>query len=127
MHIWHSEVKKEDIDFQDIVYHANYLEYFDYARRNILEAKGIYLDELHRNGVDVVIAHVELTLKKSLKLHDKFDIKTTFHRSGRLRVIFNQKIYLADRDTLVAEATTTIVCVSVQTGKPVLPDAIALS
>lgn len=120
--IWNSEVQENEIDIQNIVNNAAYLQYFDWARIQHLLLKGIDWEEWHRNGFNLVLIHVDMAIKQSLKAHDKFYIKSTYEKSGRLKVIFDQTIYKTSDDTLVAKAINTLACVSVQNGKPVMPE-----
>lgn len=122
---WTSTVKNEDIDFQNIVNNAVYLKYFEQARAHLLSSIGVDLQAWHENGFNIVLAHIDMSIRKSLKLHDDFIVKSTFHRQGRLRVIFNQTIHTLEHDTLIAEAVNTVACASISTAKPVMPDALA--
>lgn len=120
--IWNSEVQENELDIQNIVNNAAYLQYFDQARIQHLLAKGIDWEEWHRNGFNLVLIHVDMVIKQSLKAHDKFYVKSTYEKSGRLKIVFDQAIYKTSNDTLVAKATNTLACVSVQNGKPVMPE-----
>ena len=119
--IWNSKVQENELDIQNIVNNAAYLQYFDRARIQHLLSKGVDWEELHENGFNLVLIHVDMTIKQSLKSHDKFYVKSIYGKSGRLKVVFDQTIYRANDDTLVAKAVNTLACVSVQNGKPVMP------
>lgn len=125
--IWNSEVLKSELDAQDIVNNAAYLQYFDRARIQYLLSKGIDWEEWHRNGFNIVLIHVDMSIKQSLKAHDEFYITLSHKKSGRLKIIFNQAIYNKKNDTLVAKAVNTIACVSVHTGKPIMPEKLLTS
>jgi len=120
--IWHSAVQNNELDIQHIVNNAVYLQYFDRARIQYLLTKDIDWEEWHQNGFNLVLIHVDMAIKQSLKADDTFYVKSTYEKSGRLKVIFNQTIYKKSDDTLVAKAINTLVCVSVQSGKPVMPE-----
>ncbi|MBA3660149.1 MAG: acyl-CoA thioesterase [Gammaproteobacteria bacterium] len=120
--IWGSEVQQHELDIQDIVNNAAYLQYLDRARIQILLSKGVDWKVWHQNGFNIVLTHIDMELKNSLKVHDKFYVKSTYEKSGRLKIIFYQSIYRTDNDKLIAKATNTVVCVSIHNGKPVMPN-----
>lgn len=120
--IWSSEVQTNELDIQKIVNNAVYLQYFDRARIQYLLTKGIDWEEWHKKGFNLVLIHVDMAIKQSLNAHDKFYVESTYEKSGRLKVIFNQAIYKTTNDSLVAKATNTLACVSVKNGNPVMPE-----
>src|SRR5579862_4316180 len=120
--IWNSQVQDKELDIQNIVNNAAYLQYFDRARIQHLLSKGVDWEEWHQNGFNLVLIHVDMAIQQSLKAHDKFYVKSSYEKSGRLKIIFEQTIYKKNDDTLIAKATNTLACVSVHNGKPVMPE-----
>ncbi len=118
--IWHSEVRGYELDLQGIVNNAVYLQYFDHTRVLYLISKSIDWEIWHNNGYNFVVRHIDLHLKYSLRQHDQFYVTATVEKQGRLKVLFHQSIYKKD-ETIIATATTTCVCVSTATSKPVAP------
>ncbi|HSW93286.1 MAG TPA: thioesterase family protein [Gammaproteobacteria bacterium] len=125
--IWNGAVQENELDIQNIVNNAVYLQYFDQARIQYLRLKGIDWAEWHRDGFNLVLIHVDMVIKQSLKTQDKFYIKSTYEKSGRLKIIFNQAMYHNKNDTLVAKAANTMACVSIHTGKPTMPEKLLTS
>lgn len=122
---WSAEVQEYELDIQQIVNNSVYLQYFDRARIQYLLSKGIDWEVWHKNGFNLVLVHVDMEIKNSLKAHDKFYVKSTYEKSGRLRVIYYQTIYKTDDDKLIAKAKNTMVCVSLNSGKPIMPDELS--
>jgi acyl-CoA thioester hydrolase len=120
--IWNSEVQENELDIQKIANNAAYLQYFDRARIEHLLSKGIDWEEWHQNGFNLVLIHVDMAIKQSLKAKDKFYVKSIYEKDGRLKIIFNQEIRKINDDKLIAKATNTLACVSVHNGKPVMPE-----
>jgi len=119
---WDSEVRGYELDMQGIVNNAHYLHYFDHVRVKHLLLKGVDWNDWHKKGFDLVLVHVDMTIKASLGAHDKFHITSTFERLSRLRVLFKQKIFRKPDERLIAEANNTVVCVSNKTLRPVFPE-----
>lgn len=122
--IWSSEVRSYEIDYQGIINNALYFNYFDQTRVEHLSSLGINWFDLHDKDIDMVLIHVDMAIKSSLSMFDKFYVTSKIERSGRLRIIFHQKIFKLPSDTLVSEAINTVVCVSRKTKKPIMPKEI---
>ncbi|MDP3559675.1 MAG: thioesterase family protein, partial [Legionellaceae bacterium] len=118
--IWHSEVRGYEIDLQGIVNNAVYLQYFDHARVLHFLSKGINWQEWHKKGYNLVVSHIDLHFKYSLREQDKFYVTSTMQQEGRLKIVFYQSIFNSD-NKLIAQATNTVVCVAIESGKPVMP------
>ena len=123
--IWKSEVRGYEIDIQGIVNNANYFHYFDHARVLYLLSKGVDWADWHRNGFNIVLIHSDFSIKSSLIENDAFYVTSEVAREGKLRIRFNQQIYRESDHKLIAEAINTVVCVSLQTNKPVMPTELA--
>lgn len=119
--IWDSEVRGYELDMQGIVNNANYFHYFDHVRILQFFSIGIDWADWHRKGFNLVLIHIDLSIKSSLMAHDKFYITSEIERSGKLKLLFIQKIYRKQDNKLIAHAINTIVCVSTKTNKPVMP------
>lgn len=119
--IWNGVVKEDEIDIQNIVNNAVYLQYFDMARIKYLLTKGVDWEKWHHDGFNLVLVHVDMEIKNSLRLNDKFYVESTYEKSGRLKIIFQQHIYKADNNKLIAKAKNTVVCVSLLNGKATMP------
>lgn len=117
---WHSEVRSYEIDLQGIVNNAVYFQYLDQTRVLYFLSKGIDWQLWHKNGFNLVVHHVDLHFKHSLRQHDKFYVTTYVVIQGRLKIVFHQSIFKEDK-TLIAQAKVTCVCVATSTGKPTVP------
>lgn len=80
--IWNGAVQENELDIQNIVNNAVYLQYFDRARIQLLRSKGIDWAEWHREGFNLVLIHTDMAIKQLLKAHDKFYIKSNTKNRG---------------------------------------------
>lgn len=53
-------VRDYECDIQGIVNNANYLHYFEVCRHEYIESRGVEFADLHRRGIDVVVAQAEI-------------------------------------------------------------------
>lgn len=124
---WHSHVRGYEIDLQGIVNNAVYLQYLDQTRVLYLLSKGVNWEDWHHLGFNLVVAHIDLSFKQSLRQFDDFYVTAQVELQGKLRILFHQFIYKPNSKNpsspiLIAKAIVTCVCVSVATGKPCIPN-----
>src|SRR5659263_590856 len=84
-------VRDYECDIQGIVNNANYQHYMEHARHEYIKTLGLNFTELHEQGVDVVVAKLEMAFKTPLKSNDKFLVTVTLKKEG-IRWIFLQDI-----------------------------------
>ena len=113
------EVRDYECDLQGVVNNANYQHYIEHARHRWLEALGIDFAALHGEGMDLAVARIEIDYKYPLRSRDKFVVRSSFRRDGKLKIIYKQDIYRVPDDKLIAQAS--VVAVAIQDGRPVVP------
>jgi acyl-CoA thioester hydrolase len=103
------EVRDYECDLQGVVNNAVYQHYLEHARHKWLESIGLDFAKLHKDGVDLVVARVEIDYKFPLRSRDSFIVQTGISREGRLRLVFNQGIFLKpdNRPVLLAKVIGT--------------------
>ena len=110
-------VRDYECDLQGIVNNAVYLNYLEHARHTFLLERNIDFAKLHTEGVDLVVHRIEIDYKQSLTSGNRFQIISSMHKEGHLRVIFNQEIVrLPDMKTVVKAKVTGV---GVRNGRPI--------
>jgi acyl-CoA thioester hydrolase len=84
-------VRDYECDIQGIVNNANYQHYLEHARHEYIKTLGLNFTELHEQGVDMVVAKLEMAFKTPLKSNDRFIVTVTMKKEG-IRWIFLQDI-----------------------------------
>lgn len=84
-------VRDYECDIQGIVNNANYLHYLEACRHEFIESRGVEFADLHRRGIDVVVAQLEMKFKVSLRPRDRFEVRLAIEKRG-LRYSFTQEI-----------------------------------
>jgi acyl-CoA thioester hydrolase len=110
----------EDTDFSGVVYHANYLRYFERARSDYLRLIGIGHAELLAAESPTAFSVVELALsfKKPARIDDALTVRSTFDAVRGARMLISQNLHKGD-DLLVA-ARVEACCIAL-TGRPKKP------
>ena len=105
------QVYYEDTDHSGVVYHANYLRYFERAREHLLGLDALV--KLYKEqGIGFVVYTANLTYKKGAEFGDSLQIKTTVTRSSDYRLLFDQRAFLEKEQTLLVQANIELVCVN---------------
>lgn len=104
------KVRDYECDLQGIVNNANYQHYMEHARHEFLEKTGANFGELHNQGIDAVVARVEINYKTSLKSGDRFVVRLNIVRE-KVKLIFFQDIYRLPDNQLCTSGRVESVCV----------------
>lgn len=86
------KVRDYECDIQGIVNNAVYLNYMEQTRHEFLLSEGISFIELHKYGIDPVVARIEVDYKTSLTSDDVFISKMRMMKDG-IKHVFLQEIY----------------------------------
>lgn len=103
------KVYYEDTDSLGVVYHANYLKYFERGRTEMVNESGKTIDQWNAEGFNFVVFRMEITFHKPGKLNDKLRVVTTeVPGKSRYRLVLDQRLYRGDEE--LCEAMVTLVC-----------------
>jgi acyl-CoA thioester hydrolase len=103
------DVRYYETDGQGVVHHANYFQYFELARVEMLKAMGHDYAELERDGIFLVVHSIACKYHRPAKFGDRLRIATTVVRATMARIDHKYAVFVGD--DLLAEASSTIACV----------------
>lgn len=103
-------VRDYECDIEGIVNNANYLHYIEHTRHLFLKQCGLSFAEMHRKGIDAVVARMNLQYKVPLRCDDEFISRLNLRKEG-LRYIFQQDIFRAANDKLCFRSSVELVCI----------------
>lgn len=103
------KVRDYECDAQGHVNNANYQHYFEVARHEFLESKGLNFYQLHLQGVDSVVSRVDIRYKIPLIGMDEFICTIEQIEQQSVKYIFHQKIYRVSDNALCAKAKIEVV------------------
>lgn len=102
-------VRDYECDIEGIVNNANYLHYAEHTRHLFLKQRGLSFSEMHRKGIDAVVARMNLQFKTPLRCDDEMISCLNLKKEG-LRYVFLQDIYRASDNKICFKAQIDIVC-----------------
>ena len=82
----------EDTDFQGVVYHVNYLKYFERSRSEFLSYANISQNKLREKDLAFVIKSIKINYLKSAELGNQIVVQSNVEKKSNVRMIFYQKI-----------------------------------
>ena len=96
----------------------SYQHYLEHTRHEFLLSRGVSFSDLHAQGIDAVVARVQIAYKNSLRPKDMFASKLYVKKEG-VKYVFYQDIYRLPDNKLCIKAK--IESVVTRDGK-LLPD-----
>ena len=82
----------EDTDFQGVVYHANYLKYFERSRSEFLSNANISQKNLREKNTAFVIKGIKINYLRAAELGDQIVVQTSVEKKSKARMIFYQNV-----------------------------------
>ena len=103
------KVRDYECDLQGIVNNANYQHYTEHTRHEFLLSRGISFSELHKKGIDAVVARLTMQFKTPLTSGDEFASRLRVKKEG-VKYVFHQDIFRLPDEKLVMRSQVEIVC-----------------
>ena len=116
-HYYPVHIFYEDTDFSGIVYHANYLRYFERARSSFLNLLNITHADLWTNlEIVFTIRKFSIEYKSPARIDEQIIIETTYDKITAARLLISQRC-LKEKQ-LITSANCEAACIS-KFGKPI--------
>lgn len=113
-------VRYSETDQMGVVYHGNYVPYFEIGRVEWLRNKGISYKSMEDSGIALPIVSMTLNYKKPARYDDLLTVKTRFKSYSGVKIEFDCEIWSQESE-LLTTAHFILVFVDLKTAKPVLP------
>lgn len=95
-------VRFNEVDSMGIVWHGNYIKYFEDGREDFGIKFGLSYLDVKAHGFVIPIVKINCDYKKPLRYGDSMIVETTFVNSPAAKLIFSYKIRNADTNDLIA-------------------------
>ncbi len=118
------QVRYAETDQMGVVYHANYLVWFEIGRTDFCRKHGFAYREMEqKEGLYIMVAEVRCRYKSPARYDDQILIRTHLKEIRRRVLIFAYELYRESTDDLLAEGETVHV-ITDREGRPrSLPEA----
>lgn len=102
----------EDTDYLGMVYHANYLKYFERARSEWIEQIGLGTEWQKENEVFFAVYFAQLDFIKPGRVHQELEVVSRISEMKGASASYDQFIRLkSSPDTILCKGDIKIVCI----------------
>lgn len=98
----------EDTDCGGVVYYANYLKYFERARTQYLEERGLSVAKLMSEGTVFVVVHAEVDYRSPARYGETLVIETAVHDLTAASLTFAHVIKEKESGRVVVEGSARL-------------------
>lgn len=117
---WPLRIYYEDTDLSGVVYHANYLRYFERARTEWVRAIGLGQERLMQSeGLAFTVADLQIRYLRPARLDDELEVTVAVLMKRRASLLFEQHLRRAHAPKeILATAQVRVACVDVRSFRP---------
>ena len=110
----------EDTDFTGVVYHANYLRYFERGRSDFLRVAGVgHADLLDRpDPAAFTVVRITVDFRSPARIDDALLVRTLYERIRGPRLVIRQRIVRGETPIAAAEVEAACIDLSGRPRKP---------
>lgn len=102
----------EDTDCGGVVYHANYLKYFERARTEYLEERGLSVARFLEEGTQFMVVRAQLDYRSPARYGDTLVIDTRVTECGKAALTFAHLIREHHSGRVIVEGSATLAAAS---------------
>jgi acyl-CoA thioester hydrolase len=116
----------EDTDFTGLVYHANYVRYFERGRSDALRLMGVGHAELLDGDQPLafVVSKMALAFQKPARIDDELVVRTLYESAKGVRLLILQTVTRGDE--VLCRAEVEVVCIHMD-GRPRRPSQLLIA
>lgn len=103
------EVRYQETDQMGVVYHANYLVWFEIGRTKYIEQLGFKYDQLEKDGFLSPVIDAQITYKFPVKYGDEIFVKTWLADYDKIRATYTYEIVDQEGKVYVTGRTEHVV------------------
>jgi acyl-CoA thioester hydrolase len=85
-------VRYQETDQMGVVYHANYLNWFEIGRTEWIRSRGMTYEDLEKRGLLLPLTDAEIKFRLPARYDDQLTIYTKMIEYSNIRVRFNSEI-----------------------------------
>ena len=109
-HHFKVQVYYEDTDHSGVVYHANYLKYFERAREGVIGPEAL-VRLWKEKGLGFAVYKAEINYLDGAEFGDALDIVSTVRKDSDYRLVWQQEAWRPDASKAAVRAEIHLVCV----------------
>lgn len=104
----------EDTDCGGVVYYANYLKYFERARTQYLDERGLSVAALLKEGTQFMVVHAEVDYRSPARYGETLAIETTLTETGKATLTFAHVVRESQSRRVVVEGSARLAATTLE-------------
>ncbi|MGM8213677.1 acyl-CoA thioesterase [Virgibacillus sp. W0430] len=111
------EVRYQETDQMGVVYHANYLVWFEIGRTKFVESLGFAYTDMEKDKIVSPVIDVHISYKHPVRYGDKIYVETWLEKYDGIRTVYRYNV-IDENKRIAVTGKTTHVIVHKDTFKP---------
>ncbi|MFZ3577727.1 acyl-CoA thioesterase [Virgibacillus sp. DJP39] len=103
------EVRYQETDQMGVVYHANYLVWFEIGRTKFIEHLGFHYAEMEKSNVVSPIVDAQVSFKKPIRYGEKAIVETWLEQYDGLRSVYGYRILNQNHEIAITGTTKHVI------------------
>lgn len=117
MYILKKRVRFYETDGMSVVYHGNYLKWFEEARVEYMREGGVCLNDLLNEGIVFPVVEIHVKYLKSARYDDIVLVKTYLREADRAKLVFEYEVVREATGEVLTTGKSVGTYTKVATGK----------
>jgi len=109
--IYHHQVQiyYEDTDHSGVVYHPNFLKYFERAREHVIDSQRLNKLWIEK-GIGFAVYKANMIFQEGVEFAEICDIRTQFNIEGKYKTLWRQEVWRPDAKRAAVIGDIEMVC-----------------
>jgi len=103
------EVRYQETDQMGVVYHANYLVWFEIGRTKYIESLGLVYTDIEKNNIVSPVVDAQISFKKPVHYGEKATVETWIDQYDGLRTVYAYQITKENGEIAVSGTTKHVI------------------
>lgn len=119
------QIYYEDTDHSGVVYHPNFLKYFERAREHVIDSDRL-AKLWQEKGLGFAVYKANLTFQDGVEFAEICDVRTTYHFDGTYKTIWRQELWRPNGDRAAVIGDIEMVCLDKEKRLQPIPEEILI-
>lgn len=106
-------VRYSETDKMGVVYHGNYIQYFEVGRVEYMRDIGVVYAELEKEGIGMPVVNIDINYRSPAVYDEELTIETWIDKLPTSKIVFNNRA-IGESGKVVCEAKVTLVFINPQ-------------
>lgn len=106
-------VRYSETDKMGVVYHGNYIQYFEVGRVEYMRDIGVVYAEMEKEGIGMPVVNIDINYRSPAVYDEELTIETWIEKLPTSKIVFNNRA-IGEGGKVVCEAKVTLVFINAQ-------------